>query len=116
MQERRIQKRMSLKRRRIHPKHKRIHPMHKLQRVKLRKLNLRKKMKLRSTKRSKKKLRERMKKQKRQKTVQSRYISRSSIRIMLNSLGTKRILNYSTQSFMRKSLMSYATKLNLATM
>ena len=109
MQEKRIQKRMR-------PKHKRIHPMHKLQRVKLEKLNLRRKMKLRTTKRSKKKLKERMKKQKRQKTVQSRYISRSSIRIMLNSLGTKRTLNYSTQSSMRKSLMSYATKLNSATM
>ena len=90
--------------------------MPKLQQVNLRNLYLSKKMKKRSTKRSKRKLKERMKKQKRQKTVQSRYISRSSIRLILNSSRTKRISNYLTQFFMRKSLMSYVTKLNSAIM
>ena len=115
MQERRIQKRMSPKRRRIHPRYKKIHQMHKLQQVKLKKLNPSRRTKLRSTKRSKKKLKEKMKKLRRQKIAQSRYISRSSIRIMPNLSKTKRILNYLTQSSMRKSLTNYATKLNLAT-
>ena len=80
MQERKIQRKMS-------PRHRRIHQMPKIQQVNPRKLNLSKKMKLRITKRSKRKQKERMKKQRRQKTVQSRYISRSSIRLMLSSSG-----------------------------
>ena len=87
MQARRIQRRMS-------PRRRRIHQMHKLQRVNLRKLNLSWKMKLRTTKRLKRKLKEKRKKQKRQKIARSRYISRSSIKIMNNLSGTRHILNY----------------------